>query len=93
MRWCCRSIRAFYFSRTSPELSVILLEETASSIMLAYAIPAAELEFQNVVKAWIDVMPGQRAFESARAYWGRGEGLQSRTPRWSISRNVLGWQR
>jgi ABC-type amino acid transport substrate-binding protein len=85
--------RAFYLSRTNPELSAVLPEETTSTIMLAYAMPQGELEFQNVVNAWIDVKLGQHAFDSARAYWVRGEGLRPRQPRWSIARNVLGWQR
>lgn len=85
--------RAFYFSRTNPELSAVLPEEMTSSIMLTYAVPSGEFEFQNLVNAWIDVKIGQHVFESARAYWVRGEGLRPQRPRWSIARNVLGWSR
>jgi len=85
--------RAFYYSRTRPELSAVLPEETTSSVMLAYAMPPGELDFQNIVDAWIDVKRGQGAFENARAYWVRGEGLHPQQPRWSIARNVLGWRR
>jgi Na+/H+-dicarboxylate symporter/ABC-type amino acid transport substrate-binding protein len=85
--------RAFYFSRTRPELSAVLPEEATSSIMLAYAMPAGELELQNVVDAWIDVKRGQGAFDSARDYWVRAEGLRPQQPRWSIARDVLGWIR
>jgi ABC-type amino acid transport substrate-binding protein len=84
--------RAFYFSRTRPELAAVLPVEATSSIMLAYAMPPGELEFQNIVDAWIDVKRGQGAFESARAYWVRGEGLRPQQPRWSVARNLLGWR-
>ena len=85
--------RAFYFSRTRPELSAVLPEENTSSAMLAYALPRGELEFRNIIDSWIDLKRGQHAFDSARAYWVRGEGLRAQQPRWSIARNVLGWQR
>jgi hypothetical protein len=85
--------RAFYFSRTRPELSAVLPEETTSSVMLAYALPQGELEFRNIIDAWIDLKQGQLAFASARAYWVRGEGLRPQRPRWSIARDVLGWSR
>jgi ABC-type amino acid transport substrate-binding protein len=85
--------RAFYFSRTRPELSAVLPEETTSSVMLAYALPQGELEFRNIIDSWIDLKRGQLAFDSARAYWVRGEGLRPQKPRWSIMRDVLGWRR
>jgi Na+/H+-dicarboxylate symporter/ABC-type amino acid transport substrate-binding protein len=84
--------RAFYSSRVRPELSAVLPEEMTSSVMLAYAMPAGELEFQNVIDSWIDVKRGQGAFESARNYWVRGEGLRPQQRRWSFARNVLGWR-
>jgi Na+/H+-dicarboxylate symporter/ABC-type amino acid transport substrate-binding protein len=85
--------RAYYFSRTRPELSAVLPEEATSSIVLTYALPAGELEFRNIVDTWIDVKRAQGAFENARAYWVRGEGLRPTRPRWSIARDVLGWVR
>ena len=85
--------RAFYMSRIHPEFSAVVPEEPTSSVALAYALPAGELEFRNVVDTWIDVKRAQGAFESAKAYWVHGEGLVQRSPRWSIARNVLGWLR
>lgn len=85
--------RAFYFSRMNPQLSGVLPEETTSSIVLTYAMPAGEFEFRNIVDSWIAVKRGQGAFESARAYWVRGEALRPQEPRWSVARNVLGWVR
>ena len=60
------------------------------SVALAYALPAGELEFRNVVDTWIDVKRAQGAFESAKAYRVHGEGLVQRSPRWSIARNGPG---
>ncbi len=85
--------RAVYFSRINPGLSAVLPEEKTSSIMLAYAMPSGEPELHNVIDAWIEVKRGQGAFDSAYAYWVRGEGLRPRQPRWSIARDVLGWNR
>lgn len=85
--------RAFYFSRINPELSAVLPIETTSSVMLGYGLPTGELGLRNVVDAWIEVKRGQGEFASAHAYWIRGEGLRPRQPRWSIARNLLGWQR
>jgi Na+/H+-dicarboxylate symporter/ABC-type amino acid transport substrate-binding protein len=85
--------RAVYLSRINPELSAVLPEETTSSIMLAYGIPNGETELRNLIDTWIDIKRGQGAFESAQAYWIRGEGLRPRQPRWSIARNLLGWNR
>lgn len=85
--------RAFYFSRIDPRLSAVLPADPTSSVVLAYALPAGELELRNVVDAWIDVKRAQGAFDNARAYWVRGEGLVARRPRWSIGRDVLHWWR
>ncbi len=83
--------RAVYLSRINPGLSAVLPQETTSSIMLAYAMPPGEPQLHNLIDAWIDVKRGQGAFDSAYAYWVRGEGLRPRQPRWSIARDVLGW--
>jgi Na+/H+-dicarboxylate symporter/ABC-type amino acid transport substrate-binding protein len=85
--------RAFFYSRVRPELSAVLPDQTTSSIMLAYALPAGELDLQNTIDSWIDVKRGQGAFDSARAYWVHGEALREQRPRWSIARDLLGWGR
>jgi proton glutamate symport protein len=85
--------RAVYLSRIHLGLSAVLPEEATSSIMLAYAMPSGEPELHNVIDAWIEVKRGQGAFDSAYAYWVRGEGLRPRQPRWSIAHDVFGWNR
>jgi Na+/H+-dicarboxylate symporter/ABC-type amino acid transport substrate-binding protein len=84
--------RAYYWSRVHPEFSAVRPQELKAATILVYALPYGELDFRNLVDLWIETRRASGEAEEAYNYWVRGRALVARNPRWSVLRDVLGWQ-
>ena len=84
--------RAYYWSRVYPEFSAVRPQELKAATIVVYALPYGELDFRNLVDLWIETRRASGEAEEAYNYWVRGRALVSRRPRWSVLRDVLGWQ-
>jgi ABC-type amino acid transport substrate-binding protein len=84
--------RAYYWSRIHPEFSAVRPQEVNTATVVVYALPYGELDFRNLVDLWIETRSASGEATEAYDYWVRGKALTSRSPRWSVLRNVLGWQ-
>jgi Na+/H+-dicarboxylate symporter len=58
---------------------------------VAYALPRGELEWHEYIDHWIRFKRKDGTVESLQAYWMDGGATRTRTPRWSIIRDVFGW--
>jgi ABC-type amino acid transport substrate-binding protein len=84
--------RAYYWSRVYPEFTAIRPQEVKAATIVVYALPYGELDFRNLVDLWIETRRASGEAEEAYGYWVRGKALTSRSPRWSVLSNVLGWR-
>ena len=83
--------RAYYWSRIYPEFAAIRPKEVQTATIVVYALPYGELDFRNLVDLWIETRRASGEADEAYDYWVRGKALASRTPRWSVLRNVFGF--
>jgi ABC-type amino acid transport substrate-binding protein len=84
--------RAFYWSRVRPELAAVRPQEVSVATVVVYAMPQGEIDFKNVVDLWIETRRASGDAQAAYDYWVMGKALTRRPPRWSVLRNILGWQ-
>jgi ABC-type amino acid transport substrate-binding protein len=84
--------RAYYWSRIHPEFAAVRPQEVNTATIVVYGLPYGELDFRNLVDLWIETRSASGEAAEAYDYWVRGKALTSRSPRWSVLRNVLGWQ-
>ena len=60
-------------------------------IPAAYALPRGEVEWQKFIGNWIDLKKKDGTIKELHQYWMLGGAGETRGPRWSVLRNVLGW--
>ncbi|KPK65083.1 MAG: hypothetical protein AMS21_05750 [Gemmatimonas sp. SG8_38_2] len=75
-----------------PEFAVAVPRPVPLRIPIAYVVPLGDQEFLNFLNTWIALKKMDGTFESAFRYWIMGRGVdETRAPRWSVARDVLGW--
>lgn len=65
-------------------------EKNRIRIPLVFALPESDPEFLTFVNHWIDSSRSLGIMDRAYEYWILGQSTETRQPRWSIIRDVLG---
>jgi ABC-type amino acid transport substrate-binding protein len=79
------------WSLLHPEFSVVIPQGMLIRRPLAYALATDADRLGDFVDEWVTLQQARGNFAQAYDYWVLGEGTESRRPRWSIARDVLGW--
>lgn len=82
---------AMAWSLLHPEYSVVVPRDLIVRRPLAIAMAPDAGELARFVDEWVVLQTARGNIQSAYDYWILGKGAETRTPRWSIARNVLGW--
>ena len=69
----------------------VIMAERPTRVPAAYALPRGEPEWQEVVNNWVRLKGADGSIEMLYRYWMMGGATESKAPRWSVLRNVLGW--
>jgi Na+/H+-dicarboxylate symporter len=80
------------FSLLYPSFAVVV-PKPAASLQMAYAVAPGNDSLLRVLDAWIVSTRASGIVDQAHEYWIAGGAFKSqKAPRWSVLRNVLGWQ-
>jgi Na+/H+-dicarboxylate symporter len=82
---------AMAWSLLHPEFSVVIPRDLIIQRPLAIAMAPDSAELSMFVDEWVVLQKARGNFQSAYDYWVLGKGAETRPPRWSIARDVLGW--
>ena len=69
----------------------VVLPESDVRVPAAYALPRGEDEWETVISNWISLKRKDGSIPELYSYWMEGGVTDTRQPRWSIVRDVLGW--
>ncbi|MCG6926421.1 MAG: cation:dicarboxylase symporter family transporter, partial [Acidobacteria bacterium] len=75
-----------------PEFTVVVPQPDPVRLPFAFGLPLDSRELTAAVNEWIVFVRGTGRTKRAYDYWVLGQGAESKEPRWSIARNVLGWK-
>jgi ABC-type amino acid transport substrate-binding protein len=75
-----------------PGFQVVVPTRRRVSMPFVYALPRQDEELAQFVDFWIGLQKSMGRIDDLSDYWIRGEGIIAPTPRWSILRDVLGWE-
>jgi Na+/H+-dicarboxylate symporter len=75
-----------------PSFSVVVPKPNHGSASLALGLPLGAPQLQTFVDAWLLLKKQEGFIDELSRYWIHGQGAKRREPRWSIMRNVLGWE-
>ncbi|MGR8946518.1 MAG: cation:dicarboxylate symporter family transporter [Gammaproteobacteria bacterium] len=74
-----------------PEYAVVVPQPDAVKVPTAFGVAKSSDELIEFINQWIRFADNAGIIERNFNYWVNGEGATSSEPRWSIMRNVLGW--
>ena len=60
-------------------------------VPFGFAAAHGEREMQAFLDAWVGTVRGAGIIDRLYSYWMLGETAETREPRWSVVRDVLGW--
>jgi ABC-type amino acid transport substrate-binding protein len=75
-----------------PEFTVVVPQPDPVHIPYAFGVAPGARDLVDVINAWITSASSQGTLTRAHRYWVLGQGAASARRRWSILRDVLGWQ-
>jgi len=57
----------------------------------AFSLPKGELAFATYMNTWLNLKKENGFMDAAYNYWILGMDPKKKEPRWSVVRNVFGW--
>jgi Na+/H+-dicarboxylate symporter len=76
-----------------PEYSVVVPRPDPVRLPFAFGAALHSADLVDAVNEWIVFAESEGAIQRAYDYWVLGKGAEERRRRWSILRDVIGWQR
>jgi len=74
-----------------PKFTVVVPKPRTVTAPIAFGLPRDAPKLYDFVDAWLLLQHESGALQELQRYWIQGEGAESKEPRWSVIRNVLGW--
>ena len=74
-----------------PEYEVVVPKGLKIKIPAAFKIPRRELDFAEYLNTWLNLKKENGFMDKITQYWIFGIDPKKKTPRWSVVRNVFGW--
>ena len=75
-----------------PEYTVVVPQPDPVKLPLAFGVALDAAGLEQVINQWVIFATNEGTIQRAYDYWILGQGAEDTRPRWSILRNVLGWQ-
>ena len=79
------------WSLLHPEHTVVVPQPDPVELPTAFGVARHAGELLDVVDEWVVFANSEGITRRAYDYWILGRGAESKKPRWSILRDVLGW--
>jgi ABC-type amino acid transport substrate-binding protein len=85
--------RGSFLTLLHPAFSVAVPRPLEVKLPLAYPVARHDLEAARFISIWIDLKKKDGTIQALYDHWILGRDVKAKTPRWSILRNVLHWER
>ena len=85
--------RGSFLTLLHPAFSVAVPRPLHIRLPIAYAVARHDVEAARFLSTWIDLKKKDGTIQSLYDHWILGLDAKAREPRWSILRDVLGWDR
>ncbi len=74
-----------------PEYTVVVPKGLKLKVPAAFKLPKNQLAFSEYLNTWLDLKKDNGFMDKVYQYWILGEDPKKKEPRWSVVRNVFGW--
>ncbi len=89
---CLTAERGSFITLLYPAWSVAVPHPVDVRLPLAYPVARHDLEMARFLGLWIDLKRRDGTIRALYDHWILGKDAKARRPRWSILRDVLGWE-
>src|SRR5262249_48256070 len=83
--------RGSAYTLMHPEYSVAVPKPRPFKVPLAYVIAGRDADLASVVNTWIELKRKDGTIDALFGHWILGRDDSAKSPRWSVSRDVLHW--
>ncbi len=90
---CLTAERGSFLTLLYPAYSVAVPHPLDIRLPLAYPVARRDLEMARFLGLWIDLKRKDGTIQALYDHWILGRDAKAKTPRWSILRDVLHWER
>ena len=74
-----------------PDYTVVVPQPNMIRLPVGIATRQADWQLSLFIDQWLVIEQSRGAIDRAYAYWVLGQGVETKIPRWSIKRDILGW--
>lgn len=85
--------RGSFLTLLHPAFSVAVPHPLEIKLPLAYPVAGHDVEAARFLGIWIDLKRKDGTIQALYDHWILGKDARAHGPRWSILRNLLGWER
>jgi Na+/H+-dicarboxylate symporter/ABC-type amino acid transport substrate-binding protein len=75
-----------------PEYTIVVPQPDPVKVPSAFGLALDAEQLESAVNEWVVFATNEGMIDRAYDYWVLGQGASEKRPRWSILRDVLGWQ-
>jgi ABC-type amino acid transport substrate-binding protein len=79
------------WSLVHPEYAVAIPRPDIWAVPTGYALAKGDAEWRNFLNTWIELKQKDGTIDRIYDHWIQGEAAETKAPRWSVIRDVLGW--
>ena len=88
---CLTAERGSFLTLLYPAFSVAVPHPLEVRLPLAYPVASRDLEMARFMGLWIELKRRDGTISALYDHWILGKDAKARSPRWSVLRDVLGW--
>lgn len=75
-----------------PEYTVVVPKGLRLKAPVGFGLPKGQLDYTQFINTWLELKKDNGFLDSVYNFWILGENPKAKKPRWSVIRDVLGWQ-
>jgi Na+/H+-dicarboxylate symporter len=81
----------FAWAMLYPDYSSVVAKGLKSIAPIGFALPKGQLEFVQFINTWLRLKKESSYQQQVYDYWILGKNPKAKQPRWSVIRNLFGW--
>lgn len=80
------------WSMLYPQYAAIIPKGMRLKVPAAFGLPKGDVEYAGFINTWLQLKKENGFQQSVYSYWLLGENPKAKKPRWSVAKDVLGWE-
>ena len=80
------------WSMLYPEYTAIIPKGLKIKVPIAFSLPKGDIEYLSLINTWLELKKESGFQQRVYDYWILGQNPKAKVPRWSVVKDVFGWE-